>query len=60
MTSWKRLFGKKTKKAHRKLEQKYDLWLENLHTNYAPQASIATNSRDENKIRPPHKRESHD
>jgi len=37
MTSWKRLFGKKTKKAHRKIEEKYDLWLQQLHSNYGPQ-----------------------
>lgn len=30
MTSWKRLFGKKTKKDHRKLETRYEEWLRKL------------------------------
>lgn len=60
MTSWKRLFGKKTKKAHRKLEQKYDQWLENLHASYGPQSAMATEARSVNKNRNNNKRESHD
>ncbi len=30
MTSWKRLFGKKTRKTHRKLESRYEEWLRKL------------------------------
>lgn len=40
MTSWKRLFGKKNKKAQRKSEEKYDLWLQQLHHSYGPQENV--------------------
>ncbi len=49
MTSWKRLFGKKTKKAHRKLNSKYDQWLEHLHSSYGPQSMAGNSSTTETK-----------
>lgn len=39
MTSWKRLFGKKTKKAHRKLETSYEEWLRRLQQQYGVEAT---------------------
>lgn len=40
MTSWKRLFGKKNRKAHLKAEQKYDQWMRLMHDQYGSHPEI--------------------
>lgn len=46
MTSWKRLWGKKTKKSQRKVEQRYDQWLDDLQEQYGSVERAASASRE--------------
>lgn len=44
MASWKRLFGKKHKKAVRKLEREHDEWLRHVQVTHGPYKEVTSRS----------------